>query len=394
MKAKLILVFLTISTIPAFSENPLTSIHSWAYQLQNLNIGQVASDTSFELIVMDYSANGRAEGIHTAEEVSLIKNSGKKAVCYLSIGEAENYRFYWNDAWDADQNGTPDAGAPSWLGPVNPEWAGNYKVRFWQPEWQSIVFTYIDTIYARGYDGIYCDIIDAYEYWSDANPGQPAADSLMISFVLKIREHITGLTAETFFIVPQNAEEIVKGSHVSDTLKTAYFSAIDGIGVEDVFFPGDLDENNPFRPATGRIQLLQEYLSNQDLIPQYVAEAEKYGFIPYVARRELDTLNPGIVLSVASKQTTAPGTYLLNQNYPNPFNPSTRISYSVPSPDFVSLKVYDELGREVQTLVNEFQLANNYSVSFAAKGLASGIYSYQLRLGHGPVETKKMVLVH
>jgi Secretion system C-terminal sorting domain len=84
--------------------------------------------------------------------------------------------------------------------------------------------------------------------------------------------------------------------------------------------------------------------------------------------------------------------YSLNQNYPNPFNPSTIINYSVPKESFVKIKVFDLLGREVKTLINENKTAGNYSVNFNAKNLSSGIYFYTIKAGSF-VQTKKMVLL-
>ncbi len=88
-----------------------------------------------------------------------------------------------------------------------------------------------------------------------------------------------------------------------------------------------------------------------------------------------------------------PKTAQLQQNYPNPFNPTTTIFYSIPTSDFVSLKVYDILGREVQTLVGEFQEAGTYSIIFDAAGLSSGLYFYKLYLQNRLVNAKKMALV-
>lgn len=84
--------------------------------------------------------------------------------------------------------------------------------------------------------------------------------------------------------------------------------------------------------------------------------------------------------------------YFLEQNYPNPFNPGTKISFSIPSSDFVSLKVYDVIGKEVATLVDDVKSEGNYNVEFDASSLPSGIYFYKIRAGHF-VETKKMVLL-
>jgi len=84
--------------------------------------------------------------------------------------------------------------------------------------------------------------------------------------------------------------------------------------------------------------------------------------------------------------------YSLFSNYPNPFNPSTSIQYSINSMQFVTLKVYDVLGKEVATLVNEEKPSGHYEINFNASNLASGIYYYQLRAGEF-VETKKMTLL-
>jgi len=82
----------------------------------------------------------------------------------------------------------------------------------------------------------------------------------------------------------------------------------------------------------------------------------------------------------------------LQQNYPNPFNPSTSIQYAIASRQFVTLKVYDVLGKEIATLVNEEKPSGHYEINFNASNLASGIYYYQLRAGEF-VETKKMLLL-
>ena len=84
--------------------------------------------------------------------------------------------------------------------------------------------------------------------------------------------------------------------------------------------------------------------------------------------------------------------YSLSQNYPNPFNPSTIITYSVASLNNVSLKVYDLLGREISTLVNEEKTTGSYKVEFNGNNLTSGIYFYKLQIGPF-VQTKKMILI-
>jgi len=96
--------------------------------------------------------------------------------------------------------------------------------------------------------------------------------------------------------------------------------------------------------------------------------------------------------SVVNVEVGVPMEFSLTQNYPNPFNPSTSIEYSVPSNEFVTLKVYDVLGNTVSTLVNENKEAGKYNVSFDASNLTSGIYFYSINAG-GFTQVKKMMLV-
>ncbi len=105
---------------------------------------------------------------------------------------------------------------------------------------------------------------------------------------------------------------------------------------------------------------------------------------------------------IVEAEIFSPSKFELAQNYPNPFNPSTKIKFTIPNTNnplpggarggFVSLKVYDILGSEVATLVNEDKPAGNYEVKFDASGLASGIYYYTLKAGEF-VSTKKMILI-
>lgn len=95
---------------------------------------------------------------------------------------------------------------------------------------------------------------------------------------------------------------------------------------------------------------------------------------------------------VALRSDELPKTFELQQNYPNPFNPSTTISFSIPSRSFVSLKVFDTLGREVATIVSEEMPAGNYSRQWNAANMSSGVYFYRLQAGSF-IETKKLVLL-
>ena len=101
----------------------------------------------------------------TASEINQLKskaNGGKRLViCYMSIGEAEDYRYYWESGWKV--------GNPSFLDKENPNWKGNFKVRYWDKDWQKIIYgnnsSYLKKILDAGFDGVYLDIIDAFEYF-------------------------------------------------------------------------------------------------------------------------------------------------------------------------------------------------------------------------------------
>jgi hypothetical protein len=87
-----------------------------------------------------------------------------------------------------------------------------------------------------------------------------------------------------------------------------------------------------------------------------------------------------------------PKAFTLGQNYPNPFNPTTVITYQIPTASYVSLKVYDILGREVALLVNENQITGYYNITFNARNLPSGVYFYRMNAGNY-TSVKKLVLM-
>ncbi|MBL8016896.1 MAG: T9SS type A sorting domain-containing protein, partial [Ignavibacteria bacterium] len=100
----------------------------------------------------------------------------------------------------------------------------------------------------------------------------------------------------------------------------------------------------------------------------------------------------GAITGVNPVNNTVPEVYSLSQNYPNPFNPSTNIKFAIPQAGNVKMVVFDVLGREVVTLVNEFRQAGNYVVDFNASALSSGVYFYRIDAGNF-TQTKKMLLV-
>ena len=118
--------------------------------------------TNFDLIIMDIFFNDQQFSLQEINSLKFKNNGGSRLVIsYMSIGEAEDYRYYWNTAWATNP--------PQWLAAENPDWPGNYKVQYWQQDWQDIIFgndnSYLKKIIDAGFDGVYLDIIDAFEFF-------------------------------------------------------------------------------------------------------------------------------------------------------------------------------------------------------------------------------------
>ena len=99
------------------------------------------------------------------------------------------------------------------------------------------------------------------------------------------------------------------------------------------------------------------------------------------------------LIGIENIQSKIPANFILYQNYPNPFNPITKINYQLPGTNFVSIRIFDILGREVNTLVNKKQNAGNYQVEWNGNNFASGVYFYQLICNGILIDTKKLVLM-
>ncbi|HEX7319300.1 MAG TPA: endo alpha-1,4 polygalactosaminidase [bacterium] len=144
-------------------------IGHFVYILQYQSFGNADSfvaalaNTYYDLAIIDYSFDGTDAERFTPQQVSQMKTKAdgkrRKVIAYLSIGEAEDYRHYWQSGWEE--------GDPSFIYEENPDWPGNFKVTYWDPQWQAIIFGYVKKIVEGGFDGVYLDIIDAYEYFEN-----------------------------------------------------------------------------------------------------------------------------------------------------------------------------------------------------------------------------------
>jgi len=169
---------------------------------------------------------------------------------------------------------------------------------------------------------------------------------------------------------------------VTMNLTTANLKFTDGFNQGSTYWVNNLYSDTS-------IQVLGSELAN------FSVTLPAYGSAVYtISTEEQSVVLPPIppIVSVDDELDSQPEDYNLFQNYPNPFNPSTTIRYSVIKSDLVRIKVYDILGREVKTLVNELKQTGSYEVQFVASGLASGIYLYRIESGNF-VQAKKMILL-
>ncbi len=158
--------------------------------------------------------------------------------------------------------------------------------------------------------------------------------------------------------------------------------------------------NNPDDPIwsgdVGTDEQLKGDLANIDQIRFYVRDPEAIDEVKTIVIDKVegvDEFDANTVVSVEeSENLISEFTYNLQQNYPNPFNPNTAIQFSLKDAELVSLKVYNILGQEVMTLINEYKNSGRYQVNFNAKNLASGIYIYRLQAGSF-MSSKKMILL-
>lgn len=288
-----------LSAIPSmFLLGACTHQYNWlahedfAYQLQGYRFDRL-QDSGFSLFVVDASLAG-----NSASRLDDLRNAypgDRKVLCYLSIGEAEDYRSYWKSDW----NTSP----PEFLDEANERWTGNYKVRYWLPEWQDLVFgspgSLLDEIIALGFDGVYLDIVDAYEYYEDK--GHENAAEEMVEFVSDMARYARR-KSPGFGVFPQNAEEL-------GILFPEYLKTVDGIGIEDLFYgnplPGRVSPeewteeriNNllQWRDA-GKLVLTVDYAVGDQQIKDAYRRSRSYGFVPYATIVSLGTLrtNPDL----------------------------------------------------------------------------------------------------
>jgi len=290
---------------PSNAETPLI-VSRWACLLQ-ADATKAIPANRYDTVVIDYSRDGTEHGRYSASDLARIHALGvRNILSYLSIGEAESYRYYFNQSW-VDAKGRRTSSAPEWLGKLNPDWPGNYKVQYWSEAWQQIILGYLGRILDAGFDGVYLDIVDAFEYWATPGNGEQVSvdekDSAryMIDFIERLALYARKRNPN-FHIVIQNAERILDFDTNGEFLRT-----IDGIGIEDLYYNGRVPESAEWTAArrgrldrfvaAGKPVMVIDYVyagsPTDSRVRSFISRATADRYLPYPAwsDRKLDRVS-------------------------------------------------------------------------------------------------------
>lgn len=290
------------------TKNSLENVKFWAYQIQdqyeNDNIQKLAA-SRYDLLVIDQTRSIKGEEDYDDKaDVSLLKNSsnssgGKKiVVCYIDVGEAESYRWYWQKSWQI--------GDPDWIVAEDPDgWDENYPVKFWRKEWKNIMKKCLDRIIEDGYDGIYLDWLEIYSFEPVAEAAK--AEDLdvrleLVKFVRELSQH-AHLKNPDFLLIAQNAAELGEFPE--------YVKLFDAIAQEAIWYDGGGDPDTEEQPgdvpldsydsegyvnhledwqALGKPVFNVEYAQKPANAQRAYRLGEEHGFKTYVTLRSLDAL--------------------------------------------------------------------------------------------------------
>jgi cysteinyl-tRNA synthetase len=339
------MIFLALENTPihtnkykteSLSPLPLSGIRYWAYQIQALDtVGAVdaLANSRYDMIVVDptvthdYSFNAR----NMVQKIKASKASDgthrKLVIAYIDIGQAEEWRWYWDGHTTYEHLGACQPSYISqiqmwapWVVACDPDgWAGNYPVAYWHSDWKDVVIygttlgshlglyfnSLLDEVIQDGFDGIYLDWVEAWEMTEvqqraqneGKNPGQE-----MLTFIQEMRAY-GKLYNPNFLVIQQNSSELINEVGV-----TALKTAVDAIAQEGVWWEGDASDNwndpNGYDQPSGfeNYYLPRLRLYKTSGLPVFVCEyavskasdayqkARAEGFIAYATRRSLSQL--------------------------------------------------------------------------------------------------------
>jgi len=298
--------------------NPLKSVHNWMYQSQGMEeparLERLAK-SPFDLLVVEPAFTLKDQRNFDAKAMVAKLKAGKPGrlvVAYVDIGEAEQFRAYWQKSWKKPTRSAP--GSPSFLLAPDPDgWKDDVSIAFWEPQWQALWLGesgLLNQIMKAGFDGVYLDWVEAYsEKRVAAEARKRSVDPLkaMVDFIDAIRQSVRRVRPEGV-VIAQNAPGLIDED-------PRYARLIDGVGFEDTWFSGKADAGwdnpkggdipNHYRGSdstAGRLEQYQKFLKagipvftiDYCLKPENAAlvyrAASKAGLIPLVTRVSLERM--------------------------------------------------------------------------------------------------------
>ena len=272
------------------AEKKWNDVQSWVYQLCNYKNGKLneIADSKFDLAVIDLARDGESD-YFKHEEIESVKKSKKIVLAYFEIGAIEDYRPEWNTI-----------SAELMAGKVG-GWPKEQYVKFWDERWWPVVKGRVDQAINAGFDGAYLDLVTAYEEIPNSGMSPEERAHKMVDLIALISDYAKEKNPD-FKIVPQNCPELYTWTPWSNpSPNQKYINAIDGIGIESVFYiahdkpanKGWCKENRDNALAiknAGKLVLGVDYAKK----PESIAEAYKMqraiGFVPYVSVVDLNAV--------------------------------------------------------------------------------------------------------
>jgi cysteinyl-tRNA synthetase len=281
--------WLTLSWASAGQAREWHAVRSWVYQLCNYQHGRLdaIAESGFDLAVIDLSRDGGSD-YFTRGEIEAVKKTDKIVLAYFEIGAIEEYRPEWNSV-PGDLKAGNVAG-----------WPEEQYVKYWDERWWPVVQGRIDQALASGFDGAYLDMVTAYEEIPGTGKGTEERAHLMVDLIARVSGYAKGRKAD-FKIVPQNCPELYTWSYWEPKPNEKYIHAIDGLGLESVFY---IAHDKPARKRwcrenranavairkAGKLVLGVDYAKKPASIAEAYRKQTALGFVPYVTVEALDRI--------------------------------------------------------------------------------------------------------
>ena len=300
-------------TLPAPQGSGLRDVRSWAvsyqvnmrtFPIQELRVCD-GNTRGPDMLVLDYEAHSRP---YSSREIDRYRKELKtKVISYMSVGAAEDYRWYFRTSWISSRDGALTSRAPSYLLAPDDSWPGEYTIRYWDPAWERVLFSYLDRILRTRFDGVFLDLVDVYRFWSsDQVPEESRltredAAERMIRLIKRIAAY-TRLRDPDFIIIPQNAEHLLR----YDT-DGSYLATLDAVNAESLYYRYSVprseeyialrNEDLSLALAAGKPVFVIDYVYTPEspaVVRDYMERAWADGYIPYagIEHKETGSFSP------------------------------------------------------------------------------------------------------